>query len=62
MSDAYSTTTTTSQRTTLTSSDFTINPAISNYAAVQNSTPNRHGIIGYLDDADVAKHILDALI
>jgi hypothetical protein len=45
----------------LDAANFPINPAIKNYAGVQNSTPNRHGIIGYLDDADVAKHILDAL-
>jgi hypothetical protein len=41
--------------------NFPVNPAVENYGRVLNGTDNRHGIIGYLDDADVAKHILDAL-
>jgi hypothetical protein len=41
--------------------NFPVNPTIENYGKVLNGTDNRHGIIGYLDDADVAKHILDAL-
>jgi hypothetical protein len=40
---------------------FPVNPAVENYGSVLNATDNRHGIIGYLDDADVAKHVLDAL-
>jgi hypothetical protein len=41
--------------------NFPVNPAVENYGSVLNGTDNRHGIIGYLDDADVAKHVLDAL-
>jgi hypothetical protein len=41
--------------------NFPVNPAVENYGSVRNATDNRHGIIGYLDDADVAKHVLDAL-
>jgi hypothetical protein len=41
--------------------NFPVQPAIANYGKVRNSTDNRHGIAGYLDDPDVAKHILDAL-
>jgi hypothetical protein len=41
--------------------NFPVQPAISNYGKVRNSTDDRHGIDGYLDDPDVAKHILDAL-
>jgi hypothetical protein len=41
--------------------NFPVNPAIENYASVLNATDDHHGIIGYLDDADVAKHILNAL-
>jgi len=36
-------------------------PAIENKRDVQNKTTNRHGIVGYLDDQDVAKRIYDAL-
>jgi hypothetical protein len=45
----------------LDAANFPINPAVENYAKVLNATDNRHGIVGYLDDVDVAKHILDAL-
>lgn len=45
----------------LDATNFPVNPAAENYGSVLNATDNRHGIIGYLDDADVAKHILDAL-
>jgi hypothetical protein len=45
----------------LDAANFPINPAVENYGRVLNGTDNRHGIIGYLDDPDVAKHILDAL-
>jgi hypothetical protein len=37
--------------------NFNVLPAITNYAKVKNWTENRHGIIGYLDDAEVAKAI-----
>ncbi len=36
-------------------------PAIDNKMDVKNRTENRHGIAGYLDDAEVAKRIYDAL-
>ena len=45
----------------LDAANFPVHPAVENYAKVLNPTDNRHGIIGYLDDADVAKHVLDAL-
>jgi hypothetical protein len=41
--------------------NFLVTPEIENYAEVKNSTDNRHGIVGYLDDARVAKRLLDAL-
>jgi hypothetical protein len=37
-------------------------PAIVNKSDVRNDTPNRHGISGYLSDADVAQIIYDALV
>jgi len=40
---------------------FPIRPSIRNVDNVRNATSNRHGISGYLDDAGVAKEILDAL-
>jgi hypothetical protein len=40
---------------------FDITPPIVNKSNVNNSTDNRHGITGYLDDADVAKQIFNAL-
>jgi pimeloyl-ACP methyl ester carboxylesterase len=45
----------------LDAANFPVNPAIENYGSVRNGTDNRHGIVGYLDDANVAKHVLDAL-
>jgi Lipase (class 3) len=45
----------------LDAANFPINPTVENYGKVLNATDNRHGIVGYLDDTDVAKHILDAL-
>ncbi len=45
----------------LDAANFPVNPAIENYGSVRNATDNRHGIIGYLDDVNVAKHVLDAL-
>jgi hypothetical protein len=41
--------------------NFPIQPAVANYGGVRNPTDNHHGIVGYLDDPEVAKHILDAL-
>lgn len=41
--------------------NFPMSPSIENYGKVQNSTDNRHGISGYLNDSDVAKHILGAM-
>jgi hypothetical protein len=40
---------------------FKVTPAIENLAHVHNSTDNRHGISGYLDDQIVARRIYDAL-
>jgi hypothetical protein len=45
----------------LDAANFPVNPGVENYGRVLNGTDNRHGIIGYLNDPDVAKHILDAL-
>jgi hypothetical protein len=39
---------------------FDLTPPIENYDRVENWTPNRHGIVGYLDDAHVARLIHDA--
>ena len=36
-------------------------PSITNKTNVNNHTDNRHGIVGYLDDPDVAKKIYQAL-
>jgi hypothetical protein len=41
--------------------NFPVTPEIENYAAVKNSTGNRHGIVGYLDDSQVAQRLSDAL-
>jgi hypothetical protein len=41
---------------------FNIIPPIENKNNVDNHTPNRHGIIGYLNDVDVAKRIYDAMV
>jgi len=45
----------------LDSVNFPVTPAIENYPDVKNSTDNRHGIDGHLDDARVAQSVLDAL-
>lgn len=45
----------------LDAANFPIAPSVDNYGKVKNATYNHHGIIGYLDDVDVAMHILDAL-
>ena len=41
---------------------FPADPEIINYDGVDNQTENRHGIIGYLNDANVARHIAEVLI
>jgi hypothetical protein len=41
--------------------NFPITPAIENKSNVDNHTDNRHGIVGYLNDADVARKIHEAL-
>lgn len=41
---------------------FDVSPAIANKTNVQNHTSNRHGIAGYLDDAEVAQRIHAALL
>lgn len=40
---------------------FKTDPAISNYNQVRNDTDNQHGIIGYLNDATVARSVAEAL-
>jgi hypothetical protein len=45
----------------LDSANFPVNPPIANYGRVKNSTSNRHGISGYLDDTNVAGRIIGAL-
>ena len=42
--------------------NFAITPGIENKGDIDNWTDNQHGIIGYLDDAVVARRIYDALI
>ena len=41
--------------------NFPVQPAIQNNSTVRNKTENRHGISGYLDDANIAKKIKAAL-
>ena len=38
--------------------NFPVQPPVENNGTVRNHTDNRHGIVGYLDDANVAKRIL----
>lgn len=45
----------------LDAANFPVQPGIENDGAVKNHAANRHGIVGYLDDPDVARHVLDAL-
>ena len=45
----------------LTKKRFDVNPAIENKKDVDNPTSNRHGISGYLGDAEVAARIHAAL-
>ena len=42
--------------------NFSVDPPIENKTDVDNFTENRHGIVGYLSDAEVAKRIHDALV
>lgn len=42
--------------------NFPVHKAIKNNSTVRNHTDNRHGIDGYLDDANVARRILDSLV
>ena len=41
--------------------NFPIHPPITNKGTVDNFTENRHGIVGYLEDADVSRKIVEAL-
>ncbi len=41
--------------------NFPVEPAIENYGKVDNSTKNRHGISGYLDNKVVAERVVAAL-
>jgi hypothetical protein len=41
--------------------NFDVDPAVTNNGAVQNWTDNRHGIVGYLDDSNVAKIVRSGL-
>lgn len=41
---------------------FPVDPRIENKTDVSNNTANRHGIAGYLDDADIAARIYNALM
>lgn len=45
----------------LSSAYFNVDPAIENKTDVDNPTPNRHGISGYLGDPEVARRIHTAL-
>lgn len=45
----------------LDASNFPVAPAIVNHEKVDNSSDNRHGIIGYLDDRGVAAQVAAAL-
>lgn len=42
--------------------NFPITPVVENYKGVKNHTINRHGIVGYLDDATIVKRILVKLL
>ena len=45
----------------LTPENFEVNPAIENKTDVDNPTENRHGVSGYLGDADVARRVYEAV-
>jgi hypothetical protein len=40
---------------------FPVDPPVENYSKVRNTTPNQHGISGYLTDPTVARTIHEAL-
>jgi hypothetical protein len=42
--------------------NFPVTPPVTNYSGVHNHTDNRHAIDGYLDDPNVAAHLLDGLV
>lgn len=46
----------------LTQDVFPVHPPIENKTDVENHTSNQHGIVGYLDDPEVARRIHDALV
>ena len=46
----------------LTADTFPVTPTIENKIDVDNQTPNQHGIAGYLNDAEVARRIHQALV
>lgn len=41
---------------------FGVQPAVENYSRVANTTPNHHGIAGYLNDPLVARRLYDAVV
>lgn len=41
----------------LDTTNFGVDPAIANYDGVNNQTSNRHGIVGYLNDPNIARAI-----
>jgi hypothetical protein len=41
---------------------FPVEPPIENKTDVKNQTENQHGIVGYLNDQEIAKRIYDALV
>lgn len=45
----------------LDANNFPVGGTITNHGDVRNHTSNRHGIVGYLDDASVARRVVDAL-
>lgn len=46
----------------LDAANFGVSPAIENKTDVENQTENHHGIVGYLNDKDVARRIYAALV
>jgi hypothetical protein len=46
----------------LDSSYFPTNPSIMNNNGVKNHTPNRHGIVGYLNDGGVAAAVISGMV
>jgi hypothetical protein len=41
--------------------NFNVSPAIENYGRVNNVTDDRHGIVGYLNDREIAGRIITAV-